>query len=130
MISFKPSGDATLKAVVEALEPLRSGGYLSNVAAGTFNERPVTIVASGSAPFDQISTSSGVPARDIFYDAKLDHLNSYYASADLKPTLLETQEVVQVFTEDQKNKVRKQVSPAHAAGLKVRSCKSTPRYLG
>ncbi|RYP46605.1 hypothetical protein DL768_007227 [Monosporascus sp. mg162] len=119
MVDFKTSDTKTLDAVVAALEPLREVGYLSSVEGGRFVERQVTVVASGSAPFDRIASGDGIPNRDVFYDADVNDLggrdytdtNSYYASANYndlsrKPSLEET--------------IRKQVAEAHAIGLKVR----------
>ncbi|RYP91551.1 hypothetical protein DL770_002331 [Monosporascus sp. CRB-9-2] len=119
MVDFKTSDAKTLDAVVAALEPLREAGYLSSVEGGRFVERQVTVVASGSAPFDRIAAGDGIPNRDVFYDADVNDLggrdytdtNSYYASGNYEdlsrePSLDET--------------IRKQVAEAHAIGLKVR----------
>lgn len=129
MIDFKSADDALLDAVVQALEPLRSGGYLSSSASGRFVEKQVTVVATGKASFSRIDSGSGISGRDIFYDAKVDQWeskytsrNSYYASADFKSTIGNPGSA-QSFTQEQKNKVSAQVAPAHAAGLKVRYCK-------
>lgn len=130
LIDFKSSDDALLDAVLKALEALRVGGYLSNAASGSFSERAITVVASGKVSFDRIKSGDGVPGRDIFYDAKLDQwdpeysrLNSYYASADFKSAVGSPRNA-QSMTEAQKNKMTKLVGPAHAAGMKVRFCKS------
>lgn len=118
MVDFKSSGDDTLAAVVKALEPLRQGGYLSSVVDGKFVERQITVVASGSSNFDRFVSGSGIPNRDVFYDAKLDAwdarystTNSQYASANLKS---------QGGWDKAEAKVREQVNKAHAVGLKVR----------
>lgn len=129
MVDFKTSDSKTLDAVVAALQPLREGNYLSHVANGKFVQRAVTIVASGNAPFDRINSGDGVPNRDVFYDAKVDNLeskyntlNSYYASADFK-SAVGNPGSVGAFSDAQKAKVKSQVDAAHAAGLKVRYCK-------
>lgn len=128
MIDFKTSDTRTLDAVVAALQPLREGNYLSHVADGKFVQRAVTVVASGNAPFDRINSGDGVPNRDVFYDAKVDNLeskynalNSYYASADFKKTIGNPGSVG-AFSDAQKQKVKSQVDAAHSAGLKVRYC--------
>ena len=85
-------------------------------------QRPITVVASGSAPFDLISSGSGVPARDVFYDAKVDNLeakytklNSYYASADFQAAIGNPKDEAS-FTADLKSKVKAQVDAAHNVG--------------
>ena len=129
MIDFKTSDTKTLDAVVAALQPLRDGNYLSRVVDGKFSQRAVTVVASGNAPFDRINSGDGVPNRDVFYDAKVDNLeskytklNSYYASADFK-NAIGNPSSAGAFSDAQKAKVKSQVDAAHAAGLKVRYCK-------
>ncbi|KAJ8122358.1 hypothetical protein ONZ43_g1427 [Nemania bipapillata] len=75
LVDFKTSDTGTLDAVVTALDPLRQAGYLSRLENGVFVKKAITVVASGSAPFDRISTGNGVPNRDIFYDANLGALS-------------------------------------------------------
>jgi hypothetical protein len=129
LVDFKTSDAGTLDAVVKALQPLRDGGYLSHLDEGTFIEKQITVVASGDAPFDRISSGDGVPNRDVFYDAKVDQwdpkytsANSYYASADFQ-SAIGNPGSVSSFSQDEKNKVQSQVQAAHSAGLKVRYCK-------
>ncbi|CEJ93030.1 hypothetical protein VHEMI08650 [[Torrubiella] hemipterigena] len=126
LVDFKTKDAKTLDAVVKALQPLRDGNYLSHVADGKFVERQVTVVASGESDFDRINKGDGVPNRDVFYDAKVDHwdakynsLNSQYASANFKDAVGNPGSAG-AFSEDQKNKVREHVKNAHGAGLKVR----------
>ncbi|KAI1100055.1 hypothetical protein F4804DRAFT_58564 [Jackrogersella minutella] len=126
LVDFKTSTNETLDAVVKALQPLRDGGYLSHLEDGKFVQKQITVVASGSAPFDRINAGDGVPDRDLFYDAKVDQwnseytsANSYYASADFESDIGSPGSATD-FTQDQKNKVETQVSDAHGAGLIVR----------
>ncbi|KAJ4144374.1 hypothetical protein LMH87_003258 [Akanthomyces muscarius] len=135
MIDFKTSDTKTLDAVVAALQPLRDGNYLSRVVDGKFSQRAVTVVASGNAPFDRISSGDGVPNRDVFYDAKVDNLeskytklNSYYASADFK-NAIGNPSSAGAFSDAQKAKVKSQVDAAHAAGLKVRYWNLPGEYM-
>lgn len=135
LVDFKTSSSGTLDAVVKALQPLRDGGYLSHLSDGKFVEKQVTVVASGSAPFDRISTGDGNPDRDIFFDASLDEwdakytsTNSYYASADFQSTIGNPGSAKD-FTDAQKSKVESQVKNAHAAGLKVRYWNLSGDYL-
>ncbi|KAH8660406.1 hypothetical protein BX600DRAFT_514015 [Xylariales sp. PMI_506] len=127
LVDFKTTDSGTLDAVVTALQPLRDGGYLSHLDAdGNFVERQVTVVASGSAPFDRISTGDGVPDRDVFYDAQVaawnteyNSTNSVYASADFE-SAIGSPGSASAFTQAQQAKVQSQVAVAHAAGLLVR----------
>ncbi|KAH7324168.1 hypothetical protein B0I35DRAFT_475436 [Stachybotrys elegans] len=126
MVDFKTSDARTLDAVVTALQPLRDGGYLSRMENGKFVEKQITVVASGSSSFDRINAGDGVPARDIFYDAKVDYwdtkytsINSYYASANFKDAVGNPGSEGS-FSPAQRDKVRAQVAQAHSAGLKVR----------
>ncbi|KAI0382275.1 hypothetical protein F5Y04DRAFT_51846 [Hypomontagnella monticulosa] len=135
LVDFKTSSSGTLDAVVKALQPLRDGGYLSHLENGKFVERQVTVVASGSAPFDRISSGDGVPNRDVFFDAHVDHwdpnftsANSYYASADFQDAIGNPGSAND-FNQDQKNKVASQVQSAHGAGLKVRYYNLPGDYL-
>lgn len=130
LIDFKTSDTGTLDAVVAALQSLRDGGYLSHVAGGVFVQRQVTVIASGSAPFDRIAAGDGIPARDVFYDAQVaswnsqyTSTNSYYASADFQESVGNPSSA-SAFTQDQKNTVATHVQNAHSVGLKVRYCKS------
>lgn len=54
LVDFKTSDNGTLDAVVSALAPLRQAGYLSRLENGAFVKKAITVVASGSAPFDRI----------------------------------------------------------------------------
>ncbi|KAI2471180.1 hypothetical protein F4781DRAFT_144518 [Annulohypoxylon bovei var. microspora] len=135
LVDFKTSDSGTLDAVVKALQPLRDGGYLSHLDGGNFVEKQITVVASGSAPFDRINSGDGVPDRDVFYDAKVDQwdskftsANSYYASADFEGAI-GSPGSASAFSQDQKNKVQSQVQNAHSAGLKVRYYNLPGDYL-
>jgi hypothetical protein len=129
LVDFKTSDTKTLDAVVTALDPLRQAGYLSRLEGGVFVKKAVTVVASGSAPFDRISTGNGVPARDIFYDAPLGGLgtvtytsqNSYYASADFQAAVGDPTNAT--LTAAEMNTIVTQVSQAHSKALIVRYCK-------
>ncbi|KAI8962251.1 hypothetical protein F5Y11DRAFT_197677 [Daldinia sp. FL1419] len=135
LVDFKTSDSNTLDAVVKALQPLRDGGYLSHLDGDKFVERQVTVVASGDAPFDRISSGDGVPDRDVFYDAHVDQWdnnfssqNSYYASADFKDAVGNPGSVKD-FSESQKSTVQSQAQKAHDAGLKVRYYNLPGDYL-
>jgi hypothetical protein len=101
LLDFKESAFETdiWTLVQEHLQPLRTKGYLTHWDK-VANERivgPITIVASGDAPFDLITSSKTNQFQDIFFDAPLEKLhsnsstgspiytaeNSYYASISL-----------------------------------------------
>ncbi|KIW02556.1 uncharacterized protein PV09_06011 [Verruconis gallopava] len=128
----------------EQIEPLRQKGYLTYWDGSTRIIRPVTVVASGSAPFDILISNQTY--RDIFYDAPLDALddcidgecessqvsegaipykynpsNSYYASSSLARAI----GAIPGFrlTNSQLELIRRQIDEARKRGL-------IPRYWG
>ncbi|KAI1760271.1 hypothetical protein GGR53DRAFT_510544 [Hypoxylon sp. FL1150] len=126
LVDFKTSDTGTLDAVVKSIDPLRQAGYLSRLENGVFVEKAITVVASGSAPFDRISTGDGVPDRDVFYDAHVDDLsgedynsqNSVYASADFQDAVGDPSSAS--LSQDEINTITEQVAGAHERGLIVR----------
>ncbi|KAI0879166.1 hypothetical protein GGS24DRAFT_230971 [Hypoxylon argillaceum] len=135
LVDFKTSDTGTLDAVVTALDPLRQAGYLSRLENGVLVKKAITVVASGSAPFDRISTGDGVPDRDIFYDANLGALsgssytsqNSYVASADFQDVI--GQASTATLTAAQMTTITTQVGQAHAKGLVARYWNLPGEYL-
>lgn len=76
-VDVKTNGTTTWPVVVQALEPLRSAGYLTTFNGTGITLGPVTVVGTGNTPLDQIQP---VRQRDFFYDAHLDLLNSTEAN--------------------------------------------------
>jgi hypothetical protein len=146
MIDFKAAD--SWDYVIEQIGPLRVRGYLTYWNGKDRVPGPITVVASGAAPFDRLIRNTTY--RDIFYDAPLtdltyadnlavvDHLdgddptlglspykynpsNSYYASTSL------TRAVGLLYgfaiTQPQVELVRAQVQQAKSMGL-------IPRYWG
>ncbi|KAL1969700.1 hypothetical protein VTN77DRAFT_8253 [Rasamsonia byssochlamydoides] len=72
LIDFKTNGSATWPYVVSHLSPLRDRGYLSYYNGEEVINGPVTVVATGNAPFDVLT--SNTTYRDIFFDAPLDQM--------------------------------------------------------
>lgn len=72
LIDVKSDGEDIWPLLFEQLEPLRRSGYLSHWNGTDINIRPVTVVASGNAPYHLILQNSTY--RDIFCDAPLDQL--------------------------------------------------------
>ncbi|KAJ6161351.1 hypothetical protein N7470_004747 [Penicillium chermesinum] len=115
------------------LKSLREAGYLTHYEGSTLVQGPVTIVASGDAPFHRVPEGSAF--RDIFYDLPLadvlstpaqtwDHelefnmRNVYYVSVDFHETIGEVSEAG--FAEEQILRIRDHVRKAHERGLKLR----------
>lgn len=69
VIDLKTPGDETLAAVHAHLQPLRSGGWLSHWNGSARVDRPLTVVASGNAPFAALTANA--THRDVFFDAPL-----------------------------------------------------------
>ncbi|KAJ5975143.1 hypothetical protein N7481_008850 [Penicillium waksmanii] len=134
LIDFK-SGEHQWEHLMDALRPLRESGYLSHTTTNSSSEteiitRPITIVATGSAPYHRILSN---PHKDIFYDAPLDSLsttptssirtpyswqNSYYASVNFHRSIGSLP--LARLSQAQLAKLRDQIRGAHERGLKVR----------
>ena len=135
LIDFKKEdAEKSWSLLVDQLDPLREKGYLTHFNGQRVINRPLTIVATGDAPFHHILQNTTY--RDIFCDAPVDKLtlgselydqpdgfmfnseNSYYASGDLKKAIgsLTTGRV----SPKQRSMLRDQVREAHERGLKVR----------
>ncbi|KAI2704369.1 hypothetical protein CBS147317_5626 [Penicillium roqueforti] len=137
LVDCKTDGDRTLPLLVEQLNPFREKGYLTHFNGSDIVYGPVTIVASGDAPFHLLLENTTY--RDVFFDAPLGNLtfpteitandnkpmdstynpsNSYYASADFRkvvgPLSLSRLSDIQLAI------LRSQVFEAHKLGLKVR----------
>lgn len=72
LIDYKTSGKPLHPYVLQQLEPLRQKGYLTHFNGTDVVEGPVTIVATGNAPFDLLMQNSTY--RDVFFDAPLDQM--------------------------------------------------------
>lgn len=148
LIDFKNDGHAIYPVVSEQLEPLRKRGYLSYYDGKTAIPGPITIVATGNAPFDLITHNTTY--RDIFFDAPLSALsplssqttnrevkrfggqgtvgttplstfdvtNSYYASVDFKKAIGWCW--FGRLSDKQRDAIRTQIRAAKERGLKSR----------
>jgi hypothetical protein len=102
LIDHKTAGAETFTELYDQLQTLRDLDYLTYWNGTERVIRPLTIVASGNAPFESVTTLNATH-RDIFWDAKLDQLlyindnleteppiyaynrsNSYFASTEFK----------------------------------------------
>ncbi|PYI09181.1 hypothetical protein BO78DRAFT_337885 [Aspergillus sclerotiicarbonarius CBS 121057] len=148
LIDFKEQPEETWPILMSQLQPLRDSDYLTYFNGSDIISRPITIVATGDAPFHRITANQTY--RDIFYDAPLDQLsllppssggpdpetqpiysdkNSYYASVDFGKSIGSLAR--NRFSQGQLELVRKQIQAAHMRGLKVRywGTPSWPRGL-
>jgi hypothetical protein len=144
LVDFKKDGELIWPHLMEQLQPLRDLGYLTHFNGSEILRRPLTIVATGNAPLEQILRST--THRDIFYDAPLDVLphstfsnvtdlkkdgsifndhNSYYASVDFHRSIGSLP--LGRLSHGQLAKIRNQVRVAHERGLKVRYW-GTPKW--
>ncbi|KAE9372878.1 hypothetical protein N431DRAFT_376162 [Stipitochalara longipes BDJ] len=133
LLDFKSNDNNTWSTVLAQLDDLRSRGWLTTwTPTKGIVERPLTIVASGDAPFDSIIANDTY--RDIFYDAPLTKLpidtvyntnNSYYASTSLSEAIGRVGSWK--LGADQKAKITSQVQRARELGLKSRYW-STPAW--
>lgn len=148
LVDFKNDGHELYPVVWEQLEPLRRKGYLSYYDGNTLVPGPITIVATGNAPFDLITRNA--THRDIFFDAPLsaleplssqttnhevkrtsgqgtvgttplstfDATNSYYASVDFKKAVGWCW--FGRVSDAQRDIIRSQIRTARERGLKSR----------
>lgn len=72
LVDFKNNGRDIFPVVSQELAVLREKGYLTYYNGASTIEGPITVVATGNAPFDLITANSTY--RDIFFDAPLDRL--------------------------------------------------------
>ena len=127
LLDFKTADNATWDTVMAQLEGCRAQDWLTYWTPTTgIVQRPLTIVASGAAPFDAVT--SNTTYRDIFYDAPLTKLadpgtpytsnNSYYASASLEDAVGHT--LFGSLSAGQKSQITKQIERADQLGLQTR----------
>ncbi|KAL9110730.1 MAG: hypothetical protein Q9227_004722 [Pyrenula ochraceoflavens] len=125
-VDVKTNGEQTWPSVVQALQPLRDGGYLTtyNSTSGV-TPGAVTVIGTGNTPLDQVQPLS---SRDYFYDAPIPYLGSTFSNitADVSP-IASTDFAPQFgtingtsFNSTQLATLRSQIATAAAKGIKVR----------
>lgn len=72
LVDFKNYGPDIYPFVVSQLEALRKKNYLTYFDGKTTTPGPITVVATGNAPFDLITNNTTY--RDVFFDAPLDRM--------------------------------------------------------
>lgn len=126
LIDFRDVPKRTWDLFNTQIEDLRQKGWLTFWKSETgVVQRPVTIVASGYASFEDVVANTTY--RDIFYDAPLtelgkpnvpyDSTNSYYASVGMDTAIGRVEEQ---FTTEQNKIMVEQIQKAASFGLKTR----------
>ena len=87
LIDFKTSGSVLWAHVQSALQPLREKDYLTRFNGAQITRGPITVVATGNAPFDLVSSEESNPHHDVFFDAPLSDMYEGTDSDDL-PTAM------------------------------------------
>lgn len=126
LLDFKSDGPVLWPLVLEQLAPLLSAGYLTRWSKATnkLESRPLTIVATGNAPFPLILAED--IDRYVFFDAPLtDISNSAYTSANSYLASASLGKAVGMvwagrLNQKQRDIVRGQVKEAGEKGLKAR----------
>lgn len=126
LLDMKTSSTVLWPLLQKQLEAFREEDWLSywDGYNQCFVSRPLTVVATGNAPFDIIEANETY--RDIFYDAPLHDIknpkytaaNSYYASTSLQASV--GWPVAGRFSTRQIRSIKKHISSAKEKGLKAR----------
>lgn len=80
LVDFKNNGSQIFPYVSSQIAALREKGYLTYWDGAQTIEGPITVVATGNAPFDMVVANTTY--RDIFFDAPLDRLYMDPGTAD------------------------------------------------
>ncbi|KAF1991162.1 hypothetical protein K402DRAFT_443930 [Aulographum hederae CBS 113979] len=137
-VDLKTDGPTTWPYVLEALEPLRSGGWLTTYNGSAVIPGAVTVIGTGNTPFSYFAASPGTSSspRFTFFDAPLAKLNSPdysnitaaispIASTDFSASFGEVVDVTAAGGEGPLNStqldiLRSQIGDAHAKGIGAR----------
>lgn len=125
-IDIKTALDETWPAVLAALEPLRSGDWLTTYDGKNLRRNPITVIGTGNT---QLSTVLATSPRDIFFDAPLALLNTTkYASLSENESPIASTNFAEVFGDVKKREfndtqlatLRGQLDVAHDKGILAR----------
>ncbi|KAF2019504.1 hypothetical protein BU24DRAFT_419119 [Aaosphaeria arxii CBS 175.79] len=86
LVDVKTSGPETFAELHAQLQPLRDLDFLTYWNGTERIIRPLTVVASGNAPFESILALDSAH-RDIFWDAKLENLFTLNDDLDVDPPI-------------------------------------------
>ncbi|MCJ1460991.1 hypothetical protein MMC28_011373 [Mycoblastus sanguinarius] len=125
-VDVKTDGATTWPYVVRALEPLRSGGWLSTVnTSNQFTTGAVTVIGTGNTPLAQVQP---VTPRYYFYDGPIPTLNSTFSNITSLVSPIASTDFLANFgpvlgtslNSTQLALLRAQVVAAHSKGIKLR----------
>ena len=125
-IDFKTAADELWPAVLQALEPLRNGSWLSTFDGKSFIERPVTVIGTGNT---ELSDVREYLPRDVFLDAPLAQLGEpKYKDLTSSEAIIASTNFAATFgdirkpelNDTQLAKLREQIGVAHRKGIKAR----------
>ncbi|TAQ90208.1 hypothetical protein B7494_g1506 [Chlorociboria aeruginascens] len=124
-VDLKTDGPTTWPAVVKALQPLRSAGFLSTVNGTTFTSGAVTVIGTGNTPLNLVQP---ITNRDYFWDAPIPTLNSTYSNITNLVSPIASTDFAANFgpvlgtslNSTQLDLLRAQVETAHAKGIALR----------
>jgi glycerophosphoryl diester phosphodiesterase len=131
LIDFKSDGHKIWPVLQAQLQAFRDKDWLTYYDGRTLHQGPLTIVGTGSTPFELVQQNS--TDRFIFYDAPLQSVseaqynstNSYFASSNMKAAI----GIVWLgrFSAKQERTLKQQIQAAEDKGLKSRYW-STPAW--
>jgi hypothetical protein len=125
LIDFKSDGHKIWPVLQAQLQSFHEKGWLTYYDGTTLQRGPLTVVGTGSTPFELVQQNS--TNRYIFYDAPLRSIsepqynttNSYYASSNLKAAI-GGMWFGRGFTSKQEKMIKQQIQAADEKGLKSR----------
>jgi hypothetical protein len=125
-IDLKTAADETWPAVLKALEPLRSGDWLTTYDGITLRKNPITVVGTGNTQLSDVLASA---PRDVFFDAPLADLkDAKYKDLTANESPIASTNFATQFGEVRKHEfndtqmatLRSQLDVAHEKGIMAR----------
>lgn len=129
LIDFKTDGSDLFDVIHDALEPLRSKGWLTYYDTETdeMHWGPITVIGTGNTPLDKVLNQGS--KRDLFIDGPLDSLtkNDQYSinvspmvSSSLKKLVKVDRVPLKGLSDSQIDTMKQQIEIAHVKGLVTR----------
>lgn len=128
-VDVKTDGPTTFPYVVQALQPLRSAGYLTTYNGTAITPGPVTVVGTGNTPLDQVQGIGNVThPRDYFFDGPLPTLGTTFSNITSDVSPIASVDFAsqfgsvrnETFNATQLALLEEQVATAHGKGIMVR----------
>ncbi|KAH9082086.1 hypothetical protein EDB83DRAFT_2539522 [Lactarius deliciosus] len=126
-VDIKTNGTEALPFILNALQPLRSAGYLTTSSNGTLTTSVVTVIGTGNSPLDGVKA---LEPRDYFFDAPLTQLNDTTLNTTWDATLSPVASTdygaavgwsgLTTISDAQRNIITTLVNDAHSRGIKAR----------